>query len=1205
MPSDQQHLFIQCCIIAGVTHLNRAPPGNDGVTALDEFIELELHNPLLDLTDDDPLSIDLSEAECNVLKDALVEKHKNLFVTELPRQKPPFRPVNHTIPLINETLNIKGHPHAMADKFKPQLSSQLNLWSESGLWNPAALESACALFAVPKPGSQEARFVINLKPRNANTRKMHTPLPDMTGIRNTLAAHPYRSKLDFKNAYEQIRIVPEHVKHSGFSTIFGTFTSNVAQQGDCNAPETMHRVCYMMFKKCIGRFIAGFYDDWFVYSHTRRAHLRYLDIVFTTLQHYKFYLSANKLDLFSPSLSALGAIITDDGISVDPTKWSKIASWPTPRNPKDILRFMGTVNWMNDHVPRLAELSAPLTRLTGKAAWNWTPACDFAFNEIKKLIPRTLQPLDWNKVESGEEKVYLFTDASVYGCGGWLGQGAQRDKARPFRFHSAKFNSAQKNYITTDQELLGVLDCTKKFRTHLLGRKFTVVSDHEPLKTYWTQAPKENRRQVRTWHELAEFDFDWEFIPGRKNTIADALSRLAELDHAIIEPAVDDNVDDVDEFLSISTSTSNPALLALLCANVIPSGFVSIPPSPLPNSPHYPLLPIISPLSFSIEPSELSLVIDSPSTLPPAARSVLISQLPAAFIDPLPDAYTKDSLCKHIVNAMHAHPNYSLVEGILFFEDRDGWRLVVPSGTTTSISREVLPPTLREAVISHAHRTLGHLGPAKTLAYIRRFFWWKTMHKDTFDYCKSCEPCSRGKSSSAAPFGLLHPNEIPRRPWNVVAMDFVVSLPPVPYRGMIVDSCLTVTDVLTKMVHIIPLPSTHTAAQVAEVYYDQIYRYHGLQSAIISDRDPKFTAGFWRALHRLIGTTLKMSTSAHPQTDGQSEVTNKTVGQILRILAEDNDDNWPSKTATVEFAINSAPTSTTSLSPFEISYGYLPTSWPVDSWTMTEDINANGYGILAKMNWLIATDALIATRVEMITQGNKHRRIDSPQFHTGNKVYVSTRDITFPEGMTRKLIPKFIGPYPITASFPSSSNYDIAFPAHMKIHSRFHASKLRPYYPNDAERFPSRSFSEPPPVESASDNNTNSYVIEKVVAHKLVGKKKLPHYLVRWLGYSSGEDTWISEVELRKTAAESVDDYLALLNARTLSASKSLPLNVKKRSRRITALLASCTSLPSTPFSGGVSARIARENRLLRVPIPFSLNMLSRFSFSDEVHALH
>lgn len=480
-----------------------------GSTKADEFIDFEPYNPLLDDYEDGPSKADIDEAECQGQINNLLAEFSDILVSELPPdQRPPFQPVNHLIPAIDPDHKVRPKVLPIPSKYRDQFAPHANKFVESGWWLPRALESACALFAVPKADPTKARFVINLKPRNANTRKQHTPLPDMQSIRRRVAASPYRSKPDFKNAFEQVRVERKDVQHTGMLTPFSTFVSLVMQQGDYNAPETMHWVCFMMFRRCFGRFLDGFYDDWFVYSHTRRAHLRYLRIVFTTLRWYQFYLSKEKVECFSPSMKILDAVVSDNGISVTPEKWDAIRNWPTPRNVKDIQRFMGSIQWMADHLPHLAELAAPITRLTGKVTWNWTSACDFAFDALKALVPQTLQPLDWSKVENGSEQVYLFTDASIFGCGGWLGQGASRKTACPFLWYSAQFRPNQRNWSTTDQELLAALVCILKFREYLIGHKFTVVSDHMPLQTYWTQPPKQSRRHVHTWETLSGFDFD-------------------------------------------------------------------------------------------------------------------------------------------------------------------------------------------------------------------------------------------------------------------------------------------------------------------------------------------------------------------------------------------------------------------------------------------------------------------------------------------------------------------------------------------------------------------------------------------------------------------------------------------------------------------------------------------------------------------------
>ncbi|GAA5993948.1 hypothetical protein JCM11641_007864 [Rhodosporidiobolus odoratus] len=516
MTDDKQHRFVVCAIQARVK-------------GRDDFVDYEPHNPLLDEMDDDPSLPDISEEEANAAVQDLLSRYADVLVSELPDRLPPHRPQDHSIDLADEEVKVKPRAINIPARYDQQWRAHVRKFVETGYWAPAALDSTCAMFVVPKHDRSQARFVINLKPRNSNTRKRLSPIPDMKAVRFRVASRRYRSKLDFKNAYEQIRLALESVAKSGFITPSGTFVSRVMQQGDTNAPDTMHGVCAMMFLKSLGRFLDVFYDDVFIYSHTRRAHLRYLEITFQTLRHYQFFLSRSKVDLLAPRLKALGAVIDDAGILVEPSKMDAIHNWPTPKNPKDILRFMGTVQWLSDHLPHLSELAAPLTRLTGKVDWDWTPACDLAFELIKGLVPQKLVPLDLAKLESGEEKLFLFSDASILGCGGCVGQGTCRQDARPFRYHSAKFNSAQRNYHTTDQELLAVLDLCLAFEDLLLGRDVQVVSDHEPLKTYWDRPPKLTRRHVRLWETLSQFSLSWEFIPGKENVFADSLSRLAEL----------------------------------------------------------------------------------------------------------------------------------------------------------------------------------------------------------------------------------------------------------------------------------------------------------------------------------------------------------------------------------------------------------------------------------------------------------------------------------------------------------------------------------------------------------------------------------------------------------------------------------------------------------------------------------------------------
>jgi hypothetical protein len=234
----------------------------------------------------------------------------------------------------------------------------------------------------------------------------------------------------------------------------------------------------------------------------------------------------SKSKWFARSLLSLGALITDDGIAVDPLKWDKIANWPTPRNKKDVLRFQGTINWMCDYLKDLASVMAPLTALTGSREWQWGDPEEAAFAEVKSMVPALLKPIDWEKVRAGEHKLYVFTDASITGVGVHINLGPDRASSMPYHFYSAKFNPTQVNYDTTNQELLAVVSAVKQFEQHLVGWKFVVVSDHEPLKRFWTTAPTLTRRHIRMYNELSCFNFEMEFIPGKDNVITDSLSRV-------------------------------------------------------------------------------------------------------------------------------------------------------------------------------------------------------------------------------------------------------------------------------------------------------------------------------------------------------------------------------------------------------------------------------------------------------------------------------------------------------------------------------------------------------------------------------------------------------------------------------------------------------------------------------------------------------
>lgn len=172
----------------------------------------------------------------------------------------------------------------------------------------------------------------------------------------------------------------------------------------------------------------------------------------------------------------------------------------------------------------------------------------------------------------------------------------------------------------------------------------------------------------------------------------------------------------------------------------------------------------------------------------------------------------------------------------------------------------------------------GHMGGHKTYTRIASEWFWEGMRKQIKEYVKSCGICQTQKTSSLSPAGLLQPIPIPNLVWEHITMNFVEGLP----RSQGKDTVLVFVDKLTKYAHFISLKHPYTAVIVATAFVKEIVRLHGFPTSIISDRDKIFMSLFWKELFKLQGTWLKRSTAYHPQTDGQSEVVNKTLEAYLR-----------------------------------------------------------------------------------------------------------------------------------------------------------------------------------------------------------------------------------------------------------------------------------------------------------------------------------
>jgi transposase InsO family protein len=168
---------------------------------------------------------------------------------------------------------------------------------------------------------------------------------------------------------------------------------------------------------------------------------------------------------------------------------------------------------------------------------------------------------------------------------------------------------------------------------------------------------------------------------------------------------------------------------------------------------------------------------------------------------------------------------------------------------------------------------------------------------------KNCPVCQFDKASNLKPAGLLQPLPIPQSPWDSVSFDFITGLPRTE-RGF--EAIVVFVDRLTKYAFIYPCQDTITAEGFANVWYDVLYRNHGVSREFISDRDPRFTFKFWEQACKLFGTKLARSTAFHPHTDGQTERVNRILETYLRHYVSTSHDDWNILLADAQFAYNNA-----------------------------------------------------------------------------------------------------------------------------------------------------------------------------------------------------------------------------------------------------------------------------------------------------------
>jgi hypothetical protein len=400
----------------------------------------------------------------------------------------------------------------------------------------------------------------------------------------------------------------------------------------------------------------------------------------------------------------------------------------------------------------------------------------------------------------------------------------------------------------------------------------------------------------------------------------------------------------------------------------------------------------------------------------------------------------------------------------------------------------------------------GHLGKDKTIEQVKRRFYWPGMDAVIQSYVTSCDACQRNKPSQQSPMGLLQPLPIPSSPWQQVSMDLITALPK-SHSGN--DAIVVFVDKLTKMVHYVATTTNVTAPKLATLFMREVVRLHGVPESILSDRDPRFTAKFWRAFWGQLGTTLTMSTAYHPQTDGQTERANRTLEEMLRSRINFGQTDWDDHLATAELAINNAVQASTGFSPFYLNAGKevrLPLDQAISGLRPASNPEAADRIRRLKSDLDRARNHIERAQKRQAKYADQHRR--EVTFVVGDQVLLSTEHLRMlgADKRTPKFTFKYLGPFRVKR-IANANAYELDLPVQLRIHPVFNVNRLKAYRDGTLS-FPSRpvSDSRPPPEITLADG-AEVYEAESILASRGSGTRSA-QYLVKWRGYPDWEATW-------------------------------------------------------------------------------------------------
>ena len=906
-------------------------------------------------------------------------------------------------------------------------------------------------------------------------------------------------------------------------------------------------------------FCLVYIDDIVVYSKSFEEHIVHLDKVLGAIERAGITLSPTKCHMFYDSILLLGHKVSRLGLSTHSEKVRAIAELRRPSKVSELQTFLGMIVYFSTFIPFYADICSPLFGLLKKGRkWEWREEHERAFSDAKEALQKA--PVLGHPIEGLPYR--LYTDASEVAIGCALQQiqplsvkdlqgtrlyerlrkaydagepvpkipislsssladdkthqewGATFDETvvyveRVISYWSRSLKPAETRYSATEREALGAKEGLVKFQPFIEGEKILLVTDHAALQ--WARTYENANRRLAAWGAVfSAYAPGLEIIhrPGRKHSNVDPLSRLPRVIPSSTSPLKDESSPiqiKVPDIAENYTPAHKMGMSVFTLSDV------------LEEAPHtYSEVYTTGTEQFDVGNTldeELNKSRDSylKANEPPG---YIHTQMAETIRQKWVQGYMEDPTLRTLWEDKRSEVG-AWEPGFRFFKDLDGLLYFCDADYHP---RLCVPKALRLDVLTEAHESpfeTAHMGAEKLWHRLSPKFYWKRMKADVVRFCKTCDVCQKTKPSNFNRYGYLIPNPIPTRPYASISMDFIVNL---PMCGEF-NAIFVVVDRLTKHANFIPTSTGVNTREFARLFTKYIVCKYGIPESVISDRDPRWTSDFWKGVAQEIKTRMLLSSSHHPQHDGQTEVLHRLLEMMLRAYVNDDRDNWAEWLHLLEFAYNSARHSSTGTTPFFSLLGFQPRSTldllPKPSIpTRNDDIDRSSTDYLEKiaMHRDSARQAIALAQHEQAKRYNKGRKA-APTFRLGSRVLVNPHSLEWIEskGEGAKLSPKWIGPFEVTECV-NPKVYRLRLPDKYPGSPVFNIEHLKAYHE------PTEEGRTTIPDSALRKEESQEYEVESILGHKRAGKSKALKYLVRWSGYGPQFDEWLTARDLRNAS---------------------------------------------------------------------------------------